>query len=351
MSDVEKKSADKIEIRGVRETDAEQINHLFGIVFKRERSVESFRWKFLSNPHGAGIVKVAVSGDAIVGFYGLSPRKVIFRNKEMTALQEVDLMVHPDHTRGGLFKKLGLAAYEAAQAQDTAFTFGFPNQTSLPAGRRILKWRAIEEIPLFTWVLDPTPVLKRRMSKLPDLAMPAVRGIWTGVRHVRTRSDIPVTEQKDIRPGTALIWDRIPKKPEIRFVRDDAYLNWRYMACPDHTYVFLYAGDSEGPDGFAILGIQSDGEAHLPEIWTWSVRATKALVRKAADLAVRAGCHSLRTWALHGSNQAGLLDGAEFMRRDSKIYHVIRSFRSPEFNRFLWDPARWSVSSGDSDCV
>jgi len=344
--------AETVDIRPLKIDDLESVNHLFTKVFGKKRSLEHWQWKYFRNPHGEAIASVGVQDNQIVGLYGLIPRKVWWFNQLKTAWQEVDLMVDPDHGRGGLFKHLGQASYQRVQEQEHPFTFGFPNQTSLPLGRRILGWRAIAPIPLWTMLLKPAEVLKGKIPGIPGagIATDAVFKVYHSYR-LRGSSDCEV-KRLDTIP------DRINKltsirRTEIEFVRDKDYLNWRYIDCPDKDYQVYGIESEDNLSALAVVGIGDDGRASICDFLGRREENTrvKTLVKRIARDCRQVGCHSLRVWAIQDNQEADFFKSMGFINRNALNFHVIRSFRSPEFNRRLWDPARWYVSSGDSDCV
>jgi hypothetical protein len=363
-------------LKPLEKTDYPALNALFIKVFGRNRSLETWEWKYDKNPHGSTIATIAVTEraeekidpengilklekekekPAIIGFYGLIPRKVSCAGNELLAFQEVDLMVDPEHTRGGLFKRLGKETYSRLMDQGHPFTFGFPNTTSLPAGKRILGWKAIERIPLWTMLLEPSTVLAGRIMSFPGLSHAA-----NGVVRIFNRITLSTRWKGDIIESPAItdsfmtVIQAPPADTDIVFMRDRDYLKWRYQQCPGQHYTFFIAQAREGQcNAAAVLGMDSTGRANLAEFRfvPGHEDAGTALLRHLAWYSLENGCTTLRAWALADSEEARFLSKRGFFNRNAMNYHVIRSFRPPEFNRMIWDPRRWRLSSGDSDCV
>jgi len=341
-----------LEIRPLKEDDLSSLNSLFIKVFKKERNPDYWKWKFFSNPHGDPVASVAVIGDEVVGFYGLLPRKLRMQGKPATAYQEVDLMVHPDHGKGGLFKKLGMASYERVQEKNDPFTFGFPNQTSLPLGRRILGWRAIKPIPLWTMLLNPAEALSGKLPRIPGAGL--LVNMFFPVYH-RIRLGSSATSEIIKVDKIPVDLDNLSTDSEagFEFIRDREYLKWRYQEHPSEKYR-IYASNENGQcSGLAIVGLGRNGRANLCEFLIDrnhpGIRSD--LIQYIVRDCKKENCHTLRAWALADNTEAKVFAGLGFISRDALNYHVIRSFKSPEFNRRLWDPALWYLSAGDSDCV
>ena len=345
---------DELSLRQFQASDGEAINHLFAQVFSVDRSLAQWRWKFLDNPHGPALVLIAeTESKQLAGHYGLMPRKIRFKGQITIGYQEVDLMIHRQLASPGLFRKLGSQIYKLAQTH-ASFTFGFPNQTSLPAGKRILKWKIIHPIPLHTFIGDPLAVLNqhRRLGFLPQ-------GLNRPVRALRQLYLEGVLRSRDPCKEVTVIFDAIDEllqrscQSELSFIRDRDYLAWRYMHPPDTPFRFLFTGSEADPSGFAIFRVQA-GEMCLAEMFLDPARewaAAKGILHYLANAAAESRCHVIRAWALANSRYSIILNKLGFWKRDSRNYLVIRSFLSPEDNRLLWDPDRWYISWGDSDCV
>ncbi len=337
------------------------VNELFARVFGIQRTQAQWQWKYWDNPHGAPIACVARIGDQVVGHYGLIPRKIRIGDQLAMAYQETDLMIHPEHSQGGLFRELGQRVYEEAKQRGSLFTFGFPNQVSLPIGKRILKWRPIARIPLMTFLISPRVLLARKLKKIP-----AVTNIgngadicwrWFHTRLLSHAGDASIT--RDMPSDMDSLVSSNIHSDRFTFLRDSAYFQWRYSPVSGKNYVFISTRDQNGIlIGAAVLGIEEHGEGHLTEfilkqdVLKQDVRSTgKSLLKAAITVGLGNHCHLLRIWAIDGSALHRMTRSLAFWPRDSKLFHVIRSFQPPEFNRTLWDPDHWMISSGDSDCV
>ncbi|MGB4097970.1 MAG: GNAT family N-acetyltransferase [bacterium] len=363
-------------LKPLEKNDYPGLNTLFDKAFGTSRSLDTWAWKYQNNPHGTAIATVALveqtEGDKlsdsdssslekpknepsnpIVGFYGLVPRKVILTGKDMIAYQETDLMVDPKYAQGGLFKRLGRETYSRLMDQGHPFTFGFPNTTSLPAGKRILGWKAIEQIPLWTMLLKPSALQKALtlpgVSHSVDILMSLynrtkLSSSWTG----------NIIESNEVDESFASALNGLPDPSGITFVRDLDYLIWRYQQCPEQTYTFFSARSADHQiRAAAVLSLDGAGRANLAEFIyaPGNDAAGTALLKHIAAYARKAACTTLRAWALAGSKEACFLADRGFFNRNAMNYHVIRSFWEPEFNRILYDARRWRLSSGDSDCV
>ncbi|MEJ5339290.1 MAG: GNAT family N-acetyltransferase [Aquificaceae bacterium] len=92
-------------IREYKHGDEVRILNLFHEVFGKDLPIELWKWKYMN--HGLGtFVTVAEEGDAIIGHYGLVPRRVKFEKLEGLSAVVSDVMVHS--SKRGAFTKRGI---------------------------------------------------------------------------------------------------------------------------------------------------------------------------------------------------------------------------------------------------
>ncbi|MBN1552440.1 GNAT family N-acetyltransferase, partial [bacterium] len=343
------------QLRLFKDTDLTSVNRLFTSVFGIKRSAAAWHWKFQENPHGKSIILLAFSDHDLIGHYALIPRKINLFGSLKNAYQEVDLMINSKYSAGGVFRKMGKHIYNIAGEQDCPFTFGFPNQTSLPAGKRILGWRAIGSIPLFTLLLNPIDFLKNKFSNqeinknhysIPDK-------IYHRIISLRFRSRKKTNQIKIFDNQTVRLLQNINRGKNFYFEREEEYLNWRYFNHPDKNYLIVCSGPDPEPEGVAIF-CHSDHQTQIAEFelkYSEDYETAKALMMAIYSDALKRQSFAIRMWMLESDPYVSMLHSLGFSPRDSKIHHVIRSFMDPESNRLIWDPERWYISSGDSDCV
>lgn len=345
----------KTTLRFMNDDDGPGINRLFLSVFGVSRTIDQWRWKYFDNPHGKALVLVAEADGNIVGHYGLIPRCIKYHGEECIAFQEVDVMIQHEYARGGLFRKMGVAVYSEAQHRGAVFTFGFPNQTSLPVGSRLLRWRAIGAIPLFTLVLKPSRVMARHGKigeMLQSVGVVADR-LWEAYQSMRqkVRGFSGTSWRVDDSFASEFVPESVSHRSDFCFSRDLDYFRWRYRNTGASSYHTIRTQDKSDHAPFLILAITKSNEAFVMEAESRgdSEEMEKLLFAAVAECLKR-GIHTLRAWALAGSDESRTYSRFGFLKRDSQLFHVIHSFQSPEYNRYLWDTSRWYISAGDSDC-
>jgi hypothetical protein len=333
-------------IRPYRPGDEAKILELFRLVFGVERSLEHWRWKYCDNPAGQCHMRLAEtpSGE-LVGQYAGLPVRMAWGAKTLVFDQVIDVMVHPRFRLGlkrpGLFSdlaNLGIGGYAGADCVSGGY--GFPIQEALRIGQRVAGYTPLH--PVVGLVLD----LGREAP-----SESALSGRGTGSRPGTWLHQ--VREIDRFGPEFDRFWDGLRIEFPVAIVRDAQYLNWRYVACPDVTYIRLAAFHrlTGAPTGVAVLrlGVRGNPVAALVD-WLVPARGTGvslALLARAVRMADQAGMERLQAWFPPHGVPAGRLREFGF-RAEPTMYHFVALSMSPEV--FLtWAKDQWYYTMGDSD--
>jgi GNAT superfamily N-acetyltransferase len=199
-------------IREAKGSDVVQILELLRITFGQVFTMNWWHWKYDQNPQDNPLLLVAANKHQIVGFRAFWPRKVEINGHIYKFHQAVDTAVHPLSRRQGIFSALIREGLKLLPTQDSFGIFNFPNPNSLP-GYLKLGWKYVRKL---RWAVRLLPSMKR--SKI-----------------------VPPVLSKELEFGRAQFTGIFPC-----FIRDTAYLRWRYSCHPDFTYRFwdldLYHG-------------------------------------------------------------------------------------------------------------
>lgn len=177
------------------------------------RTPELFAWKHFENPFGRSLLLVAEVDGTIAGLRAFMRWDLVTKDGiTLRCVRAVDTATHPQFQRRGIFRKLTLAAIEAAQADGIDMIFNTPNPKS-GAGYLKMGWTEVGQIGV--------------------LASPS-RGI------VRSRADHdelpnPTDYLADPTPATGLVVDDRPARG-LRTPRTPAYMQWRFEAHPNAGY-------------------------------------------------------------------------------------------------------------------
>ncbi|MEA3241223.1 MAG: GNAT family N-acetyltransferase, partial [Pseudomonadota bacterium] len=99
-------------MRSFAPNDAAGIRALWKVAFFKDFPAAWWQWKYLNNPYGHQMVLCCTEDDQIVGVYSGIPYRAWWQNKVVRLTQLMDIMVHPDYRKDGLFLHLAKTFFD-----------------------------------------------------------------------------------------------------------------------------------------------------------------------------------------------------------------------------------------------
>ena len=224
-----------VEIREVEPDDAEAVLEAWNL-FRRgvdparaQRGPEEWRWAHEHNPAGRRAVAAFADG-RVVAHYAALPHVVWMNAGEQRFAEVVDSFVLPEHRRGlareGLYVRLAreLLDAHAGPGGDTVI-YGWPTRAEWRLGRKLLGYE----------IVRTQTVLVRESGTGSGEPPDGVETILRFDHQVRW------------------LWDRCSDAFGASVIRDESFLNWRFVERPGHRYVVLgVRDDSRVLRGYAV---------------------------------------------------------------------------------------------------
>ncbi|HTR96984.1 MAG TPA: GNAT family N-acetyltransferase, partial [Candidatus Acidoferrales bacterium] len=270
MSPTERTHADWT-LQPYRPGDEHGILAMFNEEFGRQRSLAHWTWKFGRNPYGGPFITLARrrSDDAIVGNHVLMPVKLNVLGRPVLAGHSLDLVVRRPYWGQGIFESAGRDCIERFRQAGGAAVFAFPNASSYPGFVRSLGWERIAYPVLRRRPLDlgraleqrGVPRLAARLAGAPSRF--AAR--WRLARERRTGGRLRLSTGSEVPEGYDALWDACRSQEVVSLWKDREYLDWRYVANPDTTFLFHAVADGSVMLGLAVTA-ERDGVCWLCEL-------------------------------------------------------------------------------------
>jgi len=290
-------------VRSYQEGDEERVVQLYHAVYGRILPIEEYRWKLVNTPwslHSPN-VWLADDGQKLVGHYAATPIRFKLGDEQLIIAHTGDAMTHPDFRKQGVFTGVAQAAHEAWAATGVPFLVGVPNDQWI-SRRAPLGYREQFKLVWFWLPLRWDKMLSRGyrlpsfVSKLGALAIQNWRGSW-GLP-AGTNSDCVVKSVEQPGPEFDRLWRSLRNQYPALYVRDRAWLSYRYAAAPGYNYNILLAQRDNHPVGYLVYRLTS-GEDRITgwildlftapddhEVQTILIQvALKAMIAKGADTA------------------------------------------------------------------
>lgn len=281
----EKFTAKKWSIRPYKSGDEDQIVNLFNATFQKNITEKQWLWKFMGCEIDVANVWVAVSEGRIIGHYGGTPMRFKLGDEVRTILHVADVMTEKAFQQKGVLTTLGDAAHARWK------TSGIPFVTGLHYGgwgtrRHYLGWKEQFRAVWLVRPVDPKGLLQKKETFPSALKWPA----QTAMNLNNASSEFLLkwrSKQISVEPistASALfdeIWDTLKTSYPACVVRDQRWINYRYVSAPEVNYRILVAKRVDQPVGYLCYSMHRSGtlkSAHIVDLFT-----------SPEDTAVRAG--------------------------------------------------------------
>jgi GNAT superfamily N-acetyltransferase len=229
---------------------------------------DRFDWLYSGNPAGQAIVPVAkdVETEQVIGFVLCVPMRLSFSGVPALCYLGVNILVHPDYRRQGIFSAILYLSFERCIKRGALFFYAIANPISVQGTRKLGFVEA--KLPLLVRPLDIGLLPQvRSFNPVPRLMLNAAwqmasTTIWRPERP-DSREGLQVSEETCFDESFDHFWQRVAKKYDIALIRDRAFLTWRFCEAPFHHYQILTARQGGELVGYAVLrcmeirGVQS----------------------------------------------------------------------------------------------
>ena len=324
------------EVRPYREGDDVRVCDLIGRMSRQGRSLRLrdmspayYRWMYEQNPVGRAIVHSARVGERFVASFALAPRLFSIDGEPVVVAKTMDMFTDPAWQGQGLMRRCTDAVFREA------IDAGIPGWYVTPS---------VNSYPIFTgrWGYREEFSLHYRLRVLR--------------RHRHHRRRLPagllLEEVSRFDHCADLLWSTVARAHRVAQVRDAAYLNWRYVANPDH-YDLLTLRRHDQLVGIVVLGQTLRRGVAVGELMELIHRVEDeetlhALVRVASDRARSRGCRLIQAWSVPRTRYDQRLSRAGLRWHRGEVKFLL----SPGFpGDTASDPETWLLSQGDGNDV
>lgn len=253
--------------------DLAEQRRLFNACFGKHKDVDTFRWKYHDNPHGAALAKLACNAAGeVVGAYAYVPRRFLRDGQPVTLMQASDAMVDPSARRQRIFT--GLDDIVCAESGEAGVPWAFAYSGRLSYNGFLRNgWVELGHARIWRWRFASRRSLARkgRLGPLAARFAPLVDAAVLRRRNARLAEHgalvAALTRVQRFGPEADLLFDEAAPRRGLVGVRDSAWLNWRYVDTPTgraECYA-LRSPDGQRTDGWLVAEFH-DGHGFLVDL-------------------------------------------------------------------------------------
>ncbi|RCV66160.1 Acetyltransferase (GNAT) domain-containing protein [Methanophagales archaeon] len=339
--------------------------------YDRGKWMSWWRWKYGDNPAGRSRFLVADHDGKIVGMRPFILVKMQIADETVMASQNTDLKTHPRYRRQGIFSTLEKNSFSQLKEEEICLTYSFPNVSSYPGYMNTGLFTDICALKTLIKPLNLRNALKKRIKNNCLLNICTITGSIFIAIFYRTKKSPEIkglTISKIVSFDNRIndFWNNISSDYKIIVVRNQEYLNWRYINRPDRNYT-IYLAEEEGVIcGYMVLrcvkeqdlssGYIIDIIAPLDRsevIHSLLSEAIKYFKEERVDVIL---CTMIVDKIFYKIFRKNGFISTHFISTISKRFrigseHIVR-INSPKVSEtYLKDPKNWFVQLGDSDFI
>jgi GNAT superfamily N-acetyltransferase len=347
-------------VRDGGEGDAERILSLRKLVFgdqeKDKLDPKFWKWEFLAGPDGKAFLYLAEDGERLAGHFADIPRCFSLRGEVVRGTLSLDLMVHPDYRRKGIFAEMGQYAARRVKAEKGLFMTAFPIRRETIGGLLKIGWEVVGPLPVLVYPLRFGGIVNRYLHSSPlsslvgGIARLGYRLLWEH-RGKETPQGIELEEVTQLDGSFDRFWERAKRLYPVMGIRDRAFLNWRYFLNPTRKYTLYRAREKGEMTGYLILRkvtLLQFNSSVIVDLLALDEKTMKGLVTRGIEQGLREGADLLGCMIPKGHPYHRMLRDLGFLPSfKTFLFMVYRLARE----RVPLAPEAWYVNWGDTDVI
>ena len=350
------------ELRPYKIGDEEGIVKLFNEVFNKNRNVEYWKWEFLKNPYGQGVMALEDENGRIVGQCTLLPSKMQLGGREVLGGQSIDAMVHKDFRRRGYYEHMAFYSYELGIKRDIKFRYGFPSKPALQGILEKLGGSLVCDIPLYMDVyridnLMEDLIKNKILSKI--LAVPAMLmvKIYRG-KVIKSKNTYEIEEITSFDNRFDEFWKEVKDKYPTMTARESVFLNWRVKDHPTIPYKTFAAVKDGNIKGYIIFKVEEKlvrGKYPLKfgsivDLVGENEDVIVCLYEKAKEYLKTDGVNFTVCWILNGMIYGETIKKLGFIKTKSTIPFAVKNLtENHEIDSYIFEEKNWYLMPIESD--
>ena len=222
--------------------DREQLFELMHSVGRSHIDDPEFEWWFERNPSSPRLISLAHADGRVVGVAAMSFFRTLVDGREELTAVPVHVATEARFRRLGVFSELELRNEEQAAAAGAPLTVTFPNAVSHRIFVRDLGWRDLPGRRVWARPLSVGAVVRYAVGRDSS---------GGGLRSPSVDERGAVAPLERFGPEAGELWRSTADANQ--FVRDESFLNWRYVDSPRDYRRFGAYRDGK-LRGFAVVG-------------------------------------------------------------------------------------------------
>lgn len=361
-------------VRPYTRGDEEEIVHLLQLAMDgwphydlKCNPLDHWKWKHQENPLKKSIISLGIYDGKIIGCAHIVPLRLKIRDRVYLWGDGVDVAVHPDFRRIGVYTKTHKQRLEIARARGINFACAL---TANPILIKTLRARGYHPFPhsITNLVriqdidkhLRTAPIGKLWLKKFGFHAVKLLNNIRNNLISSKlSRQDLHISEIRSFDDKINIFWKQVTEHYSFIMERSREYLNWRYCDLRGGDYVIKQAEEDGKILGYIVLRIKRYRKeypvGYIVDLLTLPDHndTADALVEDAVQYFDDQGINIIRFWAVKKHSYERVLNRHGFLDSRVKVHLTYKPLRKGvELDKLRTTPAdRLHFTYGDADWI
>ncbi len=220
----------------------------FGVNIKSSH----WRWNYIDNPAGKSCAIVALRSGRVVGKLGVTyMRFVVGDGRGLVGMVE-GLSIEPSERSWVCYSGILRKSINERQADDVRFSFGFALSTVRELNKKVGNI-SLGRVPVYSGFLNTARALEGRSVPTPISLAGYLVQPFVGLSILTAlRGGFEFKNVDSFDKSFDEIWGSVEKSRTVAVVKDAAYLNWRYVECPERRHVRLAVYKDDRLEGLVV---------------------------------------------------------------------------------------------------
>jgi len=329
---------------------------VFGEMEKDKLDHKFWKWEFMEGPDGKAFIYIVEEGGRVIGHFADIPRRFSVDGEVVLGALSLDLMVHPDYWRKGIFAAMGRYGAQQVKRENGLFMTAFPIRIETILGLKKIGWKEVVKLPVLVYPIRFSGILNRyyHFPPLSLLVGGVVRLFYLllfGWKKKKWMEEVAIEKVSSLDDSFDGFWQKAHPLHPIVGVRNRNYLTWRYFKHPTREYIIYRAIRNGEMRGYIVLRkveLLNFNSTVIVDLLALDEVTLTALVEKGIHHSRQEGADLLGFMVPSGHLYYKILRGMGFLPSLKTFLFMVYPHSDKEI--FL-SPEKWYVNWGDSDVI
>ena len=351
---------DPWKVRDGNQMDMEGILSLRGVVFggeeKDKLDPRFWRWEFMEGVDGKAFIHIVEEKKKIIGHFADIPRRFSVQGEMVLGTLSLDLMVHPDYWRIGIFEAMGRYGAQRVKRENGLFLFAFPIRSETILGLKKIGWREVVKLPVLVYPIKFSGIFNRSLRFVPlSLLVGGVARLFYfllyGLKRRKGPGGMEIEKVIQLDDSFDHFWQKVKSLHPIVGIRNRNYLTWRYLQHPTRSYTVYRAKKSVEMRGYIVLrkvDLLNFNSTVIADLLAVDEETLLMLVERGIQHSRQEGADLLGFMVPQGHLYYKILRKKGFLRSPKTFQFMVY----PHADRKIFlSQEKWYVTWGDTDVI